>query len=36
MVRIMVPFGNSRDAAEKTAVEIASHAAPELPAFVPE
>ena len=36
MVRIMVPIGNSRDEAEKAAVEIASQTAPQLPAFVPD
>lgn len=36
MVRIMVPISNSKDEAEKNAVEIASLAAPELPAFVPD
>jgi EpsI family protein len=36
MVRIMVPIGNSREEAEKAAVEIASQTEPELPAFVPD
>lgn len=36
MVRIMVPMGSSKEEAEKTAVEIASQAAPEIPAFVPD
>lgn len=36
MVRIMVPIGNSKDEAEKTALEIATQAAPELPAFIPD
>jgi EpsI family protein len=35
MVRVMVPMGNSQEEAQKTAVEIASLAASELPAFVP-
>jgi EpsI family protein len=35
MVRIMVPIVNSKADAEKTAIELASQAAPELPAFVP-
>ncbi|HEY3102087.1 MAG TPA: EpsI family protein [Pyrinomonadaceae bacterium] len=35
MVRIMVPLGDSKEEAEKTAVDMASQAAPELPAFVP-
>jgi EpsI family protein len=35
MVRVMVPLGNSQEEAQKTAVEIASLAASELPAFVP-
>jgi len=35
MVRIMVPIVNSKANAEKTAIELASQAAPELPAFVP-
>jgi EpsI family protein len=35
MVRIMVPIGASKEDAEKTAVELASQAAPELPTFVP-
>ena len=35
MVRIMVPIGTSKEDAEKTAIELASQAVPELPAFVP-
>jgi EpsI family protein len=35
MVRVMVPMGNSPEEAQKTAAEIASLAASELPAFVP-
>jgi EpsI family protein len=35
MVRVMVPLGNSEEEAQKVAVEMASHAAAELPAFVP-
>ena len=35
MVRVMVPMGNSQEEAQKTAVEIASLAASDLPAFVP-
>ena len=35
MVRVMVPLGNSQEEAQKTAVEMASQAAAELPAFVP-
>ena len=35
MVRIMVPIGASKEDAEKTAIELASQAVPELPAFVP-
>jgi EpsI family protein len=35
MVRVMVPMGNSPEEAHKTAAEIASLAASELPAFVP-
>jgi len=35
MVRVMVPMRNSHEEAQKTAVEIASLAASELPAFVP-
>ena len=35
MVRVMVPMGDSQDEAQKAAVEIASLAASELPAFVP-
>ena len=36
MVRIMVPIGSSKEAAEKTAVDMASQAAPVLPAFIPD
>jgi EpsI family protein len=36
MVRIMVPLGSSKEEAEKTAVEIASQAVPQLSAFVPD
>jgi len=36
MVRIMVPLGDSKEEAEKTAVDMASQAAPELSAFVPD
>jgi hypothetical protein len=36
MVRIMVPITNSKEEAEKAAVEVASQAAPELPAFIPD
>ena len=36
MVRIMVPMGSSKEEAEKIAVELASQAAPELPAFIPD
>jgi EpsI family protein len=35
MVRVMVPVGNSQEEAQSTAVEMASQAAAELPAFVP-
>jgi EpsI family protein len=35
MVRIMVSIGASKEDAEKTAIELASQAVPELPAFVP-
>ncbi len=35
MVRVMVPVGNSQEDAQKTAVEVASQAAAQLPAFVP-
>jgi EpsI family protein len=35
MVRVMVPLGNSQEEAQKAAVELASQAASELPAFVP-
>jgi EpsI family protein len=35
MVRIMVPIGSSKEEAEKTAIELALQAAPQLPAFVP-
>ena len=36
MIRIMVPIGRSKEEAEQAAVELASQAAPELPAFVPD
>jgi len=36
MVRIMVPMGESKEEAEKTALEIAAQAAPQLSAFVPD
>jgi EpsI family protein len=35
MVRVMVPMGSSQEEAQKTAIEMASQAASELPAFVP-
>jgi EpsI family protein len=35
MVRVMVPVGNSQEEAQKTAVELASQGAAQLPAFVP-
>ncbi len=35
MVRVMVPLGDSQKEAEKTAVELASRAAAELPAYIP-
>ncbi|HVS20863.1 MAG TPA: EpsI family protein [Pyrinomonadaceae bacterium] len=35
MVRLMVPLGNSEEEAQKAAVELASQAASQLPAFVP-
>jgi EpsI family protein len=35
LVRVMTPFGNSPADAEKSAIELASEAARELPAFVP-
>jgi EpsI family protein len=35
LVRVMVPLGNSPAEAEKSAVELASQAATELPPFVP-
>jgi EpsI family protein len=35
MVRVMVPVGNSQEEAQKTAAELASAAAAQLPAFVP-
>ena len=35
MVRIMVPLGESQDQAQQAAVELASEAASQLPAFVP-
>ena len=36
MVRIMVPIRSSKEEAEKTGVELASQAANEIPAFVPD
>jgi len=36
MVRVMVPLGSSVDEAQASAVDLASHAASQLPAFVPE
>ncbi len=36
MVRVMVPLGRSQDEAQATAVEVASKAASELPAFIPD
>jgi EpsI family protein len=35
MVRVMVPVGNSQDEAQKATIELASEAASQLPAFVP-
>jgi EpsI family protein len=35
MVRVMVPVGNSQEEAQNTGVDMASQAAAELPAFVP-
>src|SRR5213080_3154801 len=35
MVRVMVPLGDSQKEAERIAVELASQAAAELPAYVP-
>jgi EpsI family protein len=35
MVRVMVPVGNSQEEAQNNAVEMATQAAAELPAFVP-
>jgi len=35
MVRVMVPIGSSQEEAQKTALELASQAASQLPAFVP-
>ena len=35
MVRVMVPMGESQKEAEKTAIELASRAAAELPAYIP-
>jgi hypothetical protein len=32
---VMVPMGSSQEEAQKTAIEMASQAASELPAFVP-
>lgn len=36
MVRVMVALGNSKEEAEKNAVELASQAASQMPAFVPD
>ena len=36
MVRVMVPLGNSQDEAQATAIEVASQAASQIPAFVPD
>jgi EpsI family protein len=36
MVRVMVPLGDSKEAAEKTALEMASQASPQLTEFVPD
>jgi EpsI family protein len=35
MVRVMVPLGNSQEEAQTAAIEMASQAAAQLPAFVP-
>jgi EpsI family protein len=35
MVRVMVSLANSQEEAQKTAVELASQASAQLPAFVP-
>jgi EpsI family protein len=35
MVRVMVPLGDSEEEAQKTALDLASSAASQLPAFVP-
>ena len=35
MVRVMVPLGNSQEEAQKAAIELASQAVSQLPAFVP-
>ena len=35
MVRVMVPMGSSQEEAQKTAIDIASQAASQIPAFVP-
>ena len=35
MVRVMVPMGDSQEETQKTAVELASLTASQLPAFVP-
>ena len=36
MVRVMVPLGNSQEEAQRAAIELASRAAAELSAFVPD
>ena len=35
MVRVMVPLGNSEEESQKAALDLASSAASELPAFIP-
>ena len=36
MVRVMMPLGDSVNEVQASAIDIASHAASQLPAFVPE
>jgi EpsI family protein len=36
MVRVLVPLGSSQEEAQATAIEIASQAASQMPAFVPD
>ena len=36
MVRVMVPLGSSQNEAQATAIEVASQAAAQLPAFIPD